>query len=139
MHAFDVLADPVRRRILEILGEGEHASGEVTEMGAMTNSFYPAVSPDGELVAYGADGRLVVQERASGRVVREVPTPGDRGLLPSWSPDGQYVCFLVDEPIDNQTHRTKPCQVVVTIPRRWSLGPSYPRAVPTMQCRIGKM
>ncbi len=29
MQAFDVLADPVRRRILEILGEGDHASGEV--------------------------------------------------------------------------------------------------------------
>ena len=29
MHAFDVLADPVRRRILELLATGEHASGEV--------------------------------------------------------------------------------------------------------------
>jgi DNA-binding transcriptional ArsR family regulator len=29
MHAFDVLGDPVRRRILEILSGGEHASGEV--------------------------------------------------------------------------------------------------------------
>jgi DNA-binding transcriptional ArsR family regulator len=29
MHAFDVLADPVRRRILELLAHGEHASGEV--------------------------------------------------------------------------------------------------------------
>ena len=29
MHAFDVLSDPVRRRILELLSEGEHASGEV--------------------------------------------------------------------------------------------------------------
>ncbi len=29
MHAFDVLADPVRRRILELLLEREHASGEV--------------------------------------------------------------------------------------------------------------
>ena len=29
MHAFDVLADPVRRRILELLAKGEHASGEV--------------------------------------------------------------------------------------------------------------
>jgi len=29
MHAFDVLADPVRRRILELLVTGEHASGEV--------------------------------------------------------------------------------------------------------------
>ena len=32
MHAFDVLADPVRRRILEILGQGEHTSGEVVEI-----------------------------------------------------------------------------------------------------------
>ncbi|WP_338721677.1 metalloregulator ArsR/SmtB family transcription factor [Devosia sp. XK-2] len=29
MHAFDVLGDPVRRRILELLAEKEHASGEV--------------------------------------------------------------------------------------------------------------
>ena len=32
MHAFDVLGDPVRRRILEVLAEGEHASGEVVEI-----------------------------------------------------------------------------------------------------------
>ena len=31
MHAFDVLGDPVRRRILELLGEGERTSGEVVE------------------------------------------------------------------------------------------------------------
>lgn len=29
MHAFDVLGDPVRRRILELLAKGEHASGEI--------------------------------------------------------------------------------------------------------------
>lgn len=29
MHAFDVLGDPVRRRILELLAANEHASGEV--------------------------------------------------------------------------------------------------------------
>jgi DNA-binding transcriptional ArsR family regulator len=29
VHAFDVLGDPVRRRILELLAEGEHTSGEV--------------------------------------------------------------------------------------------------------------
>lgn len=32
MHAFDVLGDPVRRRILELLAEGEHRSGEVVEV-----------------------------------------------------------------------------------------------------------
>jgi DNA-binding transcriptional ArsR family regulator len=29
MHAFDVLGDPVRRRILEVLAGGEHSSGEI--------------------------------------------------------------------------------------------------------------
>lgn len=32
MHAFDVLADPVRRCIMEILGQGDHASGEIVEI-----------------------------------------------------------------------------------------------------------
>jgi DNA-binding transcriptional ArsR family regulator len=32
MHAFDVLADPVRRRILELLAQEEHASGEVVDV-----------------------------------------------------------------------------------------------------------
>lgn len=29
MHAFDVLGDPVRRRILELLADGERAAGDV--------------------------------------------------------------------------------------------------------------
>ncbi len=29
MHAFDVLGDPVRRRILELLAEGERSAGEI--------------------------------------------------------------------------------------------------------------
>ncbi len=29
MHAFDVLGDPVRRRILELLSEGERAAGDI--------------------------------------------------------------------------------------------------------------
>ena len=32
MHAFDVLGDPVRRRILELLAEGERTSGQVVEV-----------------------------------------------------------------------------------------------------------
>jgi DNA-binding transcriptional ArsR family regulator len=45
MEAFDVLGDPVRRRILELLTDGERASGEVTE--AISAEFgigQPAVS-----------------------------------------------------------------------------------------------
>ncbi|MER6130412.1 metalloregulator ArsR/SmtB family transcription factor [Streptomyces sp. NPDC001815] len=32
MHAFDVLGDPVRRRILELLADGEKSSGAVSEV-----------------------------------------------------------------------------------------------------------
>lgn len=45
MHAFDVLGDPVRRRILELLAEGEMTSGGICE--AVQREFgisQPAVS-----------------------------------------------------------------------------------------------
>ncbi|MDU0287901.1 metalloregulator ArsR/SmtB family transcription factor [Saccharothrix longispora] len=45
MHAFDVLGDPVRRRILELLADGEQTSGAIT--GAIRAEFalsQPAVS-----------------------------------------------------------------------------------------------
>ena len=32
VHAFDVLGDPVRRRILELLASGEQPSGAITEV-----------------------------------------------------------------------------------------------------------
>lgn len=32
MHAFDILGDPVRRRILELLAEGELTAGAITEV-----------------------------------------------------------------------------------------------------------
>jgi DNA-binding transcriptional ArsR family regulator len=31
VHAFDVLGDPVRRRVLELLVDGERTSGEITD------------------------------------------------------------------------------------------------------------
>jgi DNA-binding transcriptional ArsR family regulator len=45
MHAFDVLGDPVRRRILELLIDGEQTSGEIVR--AISDEFgisQPAVS-----------------------------------------------------------------------------------------------
>jgi len=32
MHTFDVLGDPVRRRIIEMLADGEHMSGEIVKV-----------------------------------------------------------------------------------------------------------
>jgi DNA-binding transcriptional ArsR family regulator len=45
VHALDILGDPVRRRILELLATGEHSAGVVVE--AITSEFgisQPAVS-----------------------------------------------------------------------------------------------
>ena len=45
MHAFDVLGDPVRRRILELLADGEQSSGAITAV--ISDEFgitHPAVS-----------------------------------------------------------------------------------------------
>ena len=45
MHAFDVLGDPVRRRILELLAEGEQSSGAIVEViAAEFGISQPAVS-----------------------------------------------------------------------------------------------
>jgi len=45
VHAFDVLGDPVRRRILELLADGETTAGAVTEViGAEFGISQPAVS-----------------------------------------------------------------------------------------------
>ncbi|MFD1051612.1 ArsR/SmtB family transcription factor, partial [Kibdelosporangium lantanae] len=32
MHAFDILGDPVRRRILELLADGQQTSGAITDV-----------------------------------------------------------------------------------------------------------
>ena len=45
MHAFDVLGDPVRRRILQLLAEGERSSGAIVEViAAEFGISQPAVS-----------------------------------------------------------------------------------------------
>ena len=74
MHAFDVLGDPVRRRILELLASGEHTSGEVVEVvGGEFGISQPAVSQhlrvlkEAGLVSDHADGtRRIYQIRQQG-------------------------------------------------------------------------
>lgn len=71
MHAFDVLGDPVRRRILELLAEGERAAGEIgavvqAEFGisqpavsqhlrVLRDSGFATVRPDGARRLYAVD------------------------------------------------------------------------------------
>lgn len=71
MHAFDVLGDPVRRRILELLAEGELTSGAITtvvqaEFGisqpavsqhlkVLRDSGFASVRPEGTRRLYAVD------------------------------------------------------------------------------------
>jgi DNA-binding transcriptional ArsR family regulator len=75
VHAFDILGDPVRRRILELLADGEHPAGEVgaviqQEFGisqpgvsqhlrVLRENGFATVRPDGARRLYAVDaGRL---------------------------------------------------------------------------------
>ncbi len=74
MHAFDVLGDPVRRRILELLADGERASGEV---GAVVQEEFgisqPAVSQ--HLRVLRESGFTTVRAEGTRRLYSVDPTP----------------------------------------------------------------
>lgn len=73
MHAFDVLGDPVRRRILELLAEREHASGEMVDIvGREFGISQPAVSQ--HLKVLRDSGFATVRAEAQRRVYAVDPS-----------------------------------------------------------------
>src|SRR5262245_47620695 len=67
MHAFDVLGDPVRRRLLELLAEGERSSGEMTAIvQAEFGLTQPAVSQ--HLKVLRESGFATVRHDGTGRI-----------------------------------------------------------------------
>lgn len=74
MHAFDVLGDPVRRRILELLAESEQSSGDVVAV--ISNEFsisQPAVSM--QLRVLREHGFASVRPKGARRIYALDPTP----------------------------------------------------------------
>ena len=74
MHAFDVLGDPVRRRILELLADGERTSGAVTA--TIQREFgitQPAVSQHLRVLREG--GFVTVRAEGTRRVYTVDTTP----------------------------------------------------------------
>ncbi|MGI5200059.1 ArsR/SmtB family transcription factor [Spirillospora sp. CA-108201] len=74
MHAFDVVGDPVRRRILELLAAGERSSGEVTDV--VRKEFgisQPAVSQ--HLRVLRENGFAVVRAERTRRLYAVDPAP----------------------------------------------------------------
>jgi DNA-binding transcriptional ArsR family regulator len=72
VHAFEVLGDPVRRRILELLAEGEQTAGAVSaaiqaefaisqpavsqHLKVLRDNGFASVRPDGQRRLYAVDG-----------------------------------------------------------------------------------
>ena len=72
MHAFDVLGDPVRRRILELLADGEMSAGAIgatiqdefaitqpavsQHLKVLRDNGFASVRPDGQRRLYAVDG-----------------------------------------------------------------------------------
>jgi len=77
MHAFDVLGDPVRRRILELLAHQERAAGEIVEviskefgitqsavsqqLKVLRQNGFATVRPDGARRLYAVDSRALAE------------------------------------------------------------------------------
>ena len=97
VHAFDVLGDPVRRRILELLADGELASGGVVEvireefgmsqpavsqhLRVLREHGFAAVRPDGARRLYSLDPTPLPR---GGRLARSLPGPsGANASMPS--------------------------------------------------------
>jgi DNA-binding transcriptional ArsR family regulator len=73
MHAFDVLGDPVRRRILELLTDGERTSGSVVEaIGEEFGISQPAVSQ--HLRVLRENGFATVRPQGTRRLYSVDPT-----------------------------------------------------------------
>ena len=74
MHAFDVLGDPVRRRVLELLADGERSAGDIGEI--VQNEFgisQPAVSQ--HLRVLRESGFANVRAEGTRRVYAVAPAP----------------------------------------------------------------
>ena len=75
MHAFDVLGDPVRRRVLELLAGGEMSAGAIAatihgefaitqpavsqHLKVLRDNGFASVRPDGQRRLYAVDGRAL--------------------------------------------------------------------------------
>jgi len=75
VHAFDVLGDPVRRRILELLADGEMSAGAIAatiqgefaitqpavsqHLKVLRDNGFASVRPDGQRRLYAVDGRAL--------------------------------------------------------------------------------
>jgi DNA-binding transcriptional ArsR family regulator len=107
MHAFDVLGDPVRRRILELLADGEHTAGAITTtIRAEFGITQPAVSQ--HLRVLRESGFTTVRADGARRLYTVTPAPlreVDMWLEPFRGFWSQHLDALATELARGKRHR----------------------------------
>ena len=85
------LVYPGPRRTIQAI---DVATGDTRTLGdCLDDLCYPALSPDGTRLAYGAEDHLKIQTIDTGDAER-ILTPGvESTAMPAWSPDGSTIAF----------------------------------------------
>ncbi|HEY4284598.1 MAG TPA: hypothetical protein VGM62_16165 [Chthoniobacterales bacterium] len=92
-----------RRIAFESNGAVHIANPDVSIVRNLTNGIFPAISPNGKLIAFsgaeGGDGpytrRVSIVDLATGQVQPFAGIPGDNSYFASWSPDGRSIAFTL--------------------------------------------
>jgi DNA-binding transcriptional ArsR family regulator len=127
MHAFEVLADPVRRRLLELLAEGERSSGDMTaivqtEFGLTQSavSQHLKILRDNEFAAVRIDGSRRIYA-IQGTALREVDGWLDRFRM-FWAPKLEALATEVARGKRERKRASKVPGVAPSASRRQSRG-----------------
>jgi hypothetical protein len=83
--------DPQSRAVMFL--DTKHYSRQPWVFYGRAPGIYPAVSPDSRQLAFGVPDQLLIREREDGGFEKHWKTPGRRGLLTSWSPDGRLLAL----------------------------------------------
>lgn len=59
----------------------------------ITQGTYPAVSPDGKLLAFSRNGSIFISD-TGGKYVRQLTGSSVTDIMPQWSPDGMMIGFI---------------------------------------------
>jgi DNA-binding transcriptional ArsR family regulator len=102
VHAFDVLGDPVRRRIVELLADGERTAGDLTErVRAEFGITQPAVSR--HLRVLRDAGFATSEARAQRRLYRLRPEP--LAEVDAWLARHRALWSQALDALDTELHR----------------------------------
>ncbi len=121
MHAFEVLGDPVRRRIVELLADGERTAGELTrQVQSEFGISQPAVSR--HLRVLRDAGFAASEPRAQQRLYRLHPEP--LAEVDAWLSRYRPLWSQALDALDTEIHRGRRAPGAGESPRPDTRGPS---------------